>query len=138
MSFFGLGGTYAEQQRDKFEKLVNKLSDKIGDLSDPIRGADGEIKKLYKSLISHPESASGKLMTEFNKKVDVWHTEANAIISTFRDAKGQLGDKLSEAQTKYEYWCEEVRKEEEARRQAEAAAAQAVLDAAAALLKGGK
>lgn len=120
-SLFG-GSTYAESQRDKFQQLVSTLSGKISELDAQIDRAEEEIKIIHNALDRNPDSAEGTIMTEFNKKHLDWHMDAFHMTNKMRQAEADLNGKLEEAQQKYEYWCEEVRREqeEEARRRMEA------------------
>jgi hypothetical protein len=106
-----------ERKRDEYKKLVNYLNKKIP-----------KAEELYDELVKSCETefnimegskgdASGVLASMYDEKFEIYQEDTEKLLNYYKSILSSFRSKLSTAQSKYEYYVEQCRIEDELRRQ---------------------
>lgn len=103
--------TYAESQKSKYKGIIDVLQSKISNIEN-ITYISDELKKDYDCMERNPHSAKGAISDTFQSKETTNRTDMERLCKSYQDALELIKEKLSEAKRQYEYWCDEVIRED--------------------------
>lgn len=114
--FFNTSGN--EAKRDQYKKLVKYLNKKIPILEKDYKYLENGCKIEYEIMKGVEKTdASGELAFMYDTKLDVLKTEIDNLLIYYNNILTSFKNKLAMAQSKYEYYVEQCRIEDEQRRQ---------------------
>ncbi len=103
--------TYAESQRDKYKKVINRVEDQLDCMAD-FETVVEILKRDADNMEINPYSAEGKFDRIYKEK-EANHREATKTLgNTYRQYIADIKTQLATAQAEYEYWCSEAERED--------------------------
>lgn len=103
--------THAENQKKKYRDVIKRVEKQIKK-TDNLEYMLGELKRDYVRMEVNPDSAQGKLSTTFVTKESVNRKASEKLGSNLKSGISDAKENLALAQEKYDYWCEEVERED--------------------------
>lgn len=103
--------TYAESQRDKYKKVINKVEDRLECIADFETVAE-ILNRDADNMERNPYSAEGKFDRTYKEKESNHRKATKALANTYRQSIADIKTQLSAAQAEYEYWCSEAERED--------------------------
>ncbi len=104
--------SYAESQKKKYQEIIEKVNEELK----KTMYLDEQIELLrqdYNTMEINPDSVEGKLSTVYVEKENKNRQNMKTLCSDLQTAITEVKGQLAAAQSKYEYWCEEVEKEKQ-------------------------
>lgn len=112
-----------ERKRDEYKKLVNYLNKKISKADDLynnlVSGCKIEnniMKGTVGTLDTTAGDASGVLASMYDTKFNIYDGETEKLLTYYKNMIASFRSSLAAAQSKYEYYVEQCRIEDEERR----------------------
>lgn len=104
--------TYAESQRDKYKKVINRAEDQLDCMTDfetvvEILNRDADNMEL------NSYSAAGKFDRIYKEKEENHREATKTLGNTYRQYIADIKTQLAKAQAEYEYWCSEAEREDQ-------------------------
>lgn len=104
--------TEAEENRDKYKKLVKELDKKIKRCEEFLSEGKKVVNTLHTQFTCNSNSAEGILKTDFDKAEIEWYEKSMTFIEEMENALETAKNRKKEAQKKLEYWTDELFSEE--------------------------
>ena len=108
--------TDAEKNVDKYQKLVDKLNEKISKCQAEFDEATAHGTQICQSYAKNPSSAEGEMSRYYAEREDVWNERNEGVLTKMETALSTARDRLSAAQNNLTYWQGCVSAEETALR----------------------
>ena len=104
--------TYAESQRDKYKKAINRVEEQLDCMADfeivvEILNRDADNMEL------NPYSAAGKFDRIYKEKEENHREATKTLGNTYWQYIADIKTQFAKAQAEYEYWCSEAEREDE-------------------------
>lgn len=109
--------SYAEQQRNTYSNLVNKLQDGIRQINSQVETVQEELARIHRCYRNNGGINNGHFADEFNKKEQIHEQETTRLLQKLSNASNDLNGKLSLAKQKRDYWQTIVEKEDREKRE---------------------
>lgn len=104
--------TNAEQNLDKYTKIVEKLDKKIAACETALESARTDSSSISQCYFKNINSAKGEMMNHFNTQGGLWDDNRCEIIKSYTTALETAGDRRDSAAISMDYWQTEVDTEE--------------------------
>lgn len=104
--------TEAEENRDKYKKLVNELDKSIKRCEEFLNEGKEVVNALHTQFTCNSDSAEGILKTDFDKVEAEWNEKSRIFIEEMENALEIAKARKKEVHNKLEYWTAEVFSEE--------------------------
>jgi len=120
--FFGSNSSENERKRDEYSKLVKYLNKKIPKAEELYNnlntGCDTEFK-IMEGNTNDKTNLNGVLVTMYDDKFKIYRNDTKNLLTYYKNIIASFRNKLSVAQSKYEYYVEQCRLDEERKRREE-------------------
>jgi hypothetical protein len=119
---FGSNSSENERKRDEYSKLVKYLNKKIPKAEELYNnlntGCDIEFK-IMEGNTNDKTNLNGVLVTMYDEKFKIYRNDTINLLTYYKNMIASFRNKLSVAQSKYEYYVEQCRLDEERKRREE-------------------
>lgn len=103
--------TYAESQRDKYKKVINRVEDQLECMAD-FETVVEILNRDADNMEWNPYSAAGKFERTYKEKEENHREATGTLGDTYRQYIADIKTQLAKAQAEYEYWCSEAERED--------------------------
>lgn len=103
--------TYAESQRDKYKKVINRVEDQLECMAD-FETVVEILNRDADNMERNPYSAAGKFERTYKEKEENHREATGTLEDTYRQYIADIKTQLAKAQAEYEYWCSEAERED--------------------------
>lgn len=104
--------TYAEEQVDRYRKVVKGLDKNIPECEDILDQVKREGQEIHEQYQNNENCATGEMMTYFTEKEWLWNENLEEVLGKMESALETAKSRRDEAQNQQLYWEEEVASEE--------------------------
>lgn len=120
--FFGSNLSENERKRDEYNKLVKYLNKKIPKAEELYNnlntGCDREFK-IMEGNTNDKTNLNGVLVNMYDDKFKIYRNDTKNLLNYYKNMITSFRNKLSVAQSNYEYYVEQCRLDEERKRREE-------------------
>lgn len=105
-----------ERKRDEYKKLVEYLSKKIPKAEEYYNDLRNNCEMDFKIMKGNGRDAYGVLASMYDQKFIIYQKDTTRLLDYYKNILSAFRSKLAAAQSKYEFYVEQCRIEDEQRR----------------------